>query len=428
MKDNIIDKNNSVDFYQDTLLNEDNYLVYKRNELIHAKFDLSSFSQKTMIALIARIDPRRAELPVFEFNISELAHILGISKQRVFSCIEDVTTELQSQIVKVEIRDKAREQKIKKELEKAKEEDREPKKFVFAKSKSFDKFNWFEVSSYRQEEGVIRFKFNSRMDSYLLDFNNNFTRYSLPNILKMNSKYAIRFYEIFRSFLPMKSITNGQTEVFRIIQYDYLREVLGINPKSIKKFYEFERSVLKQAKKELDKTDLSFSYSFPERKVSSSRKKVTKIQFRIYHQKSTLVGPDWIASLKTWVRVDKYNRLITKYGEDRVQRNVELIVTQIEDGRDIKNIVAYVSTAIKLDYANTEKALDPYSYTNKTEREFIKQRLIPNWGKIDRQSQEDFLSFRFSKGVIAENFSKFKSASGQRSITASIMDIQDTDW
>lgn len=428
MTNNILSENDAVDFYQETLLNEDKYLVYKRNELIHAKFDLSSFSQKTMVALIARIDPRRAELPVFEFNVSELAHILGVSKQRVFSCIEDVTTELQSQIVKVEIRDKAREQKIKEEFELARKEGREPKSFVYIKNKSFDKFNWFEVSSYRQQEGVIRFKFNKRMESYLLDFNNNFTRYSLPNVLKMNSKYAIRFYEIFRSFLPMKSIANGQTEVFRVIGYDNLREMLGINPKSIKKFYEFERSVLKQAKKELDKTDLSFSYNFPERKVPSSRKKVTKIQFYIYHQRNSLIGEDWISSLKTWVRLDKYHQLINKHGEEKVRRNVELIVTQIEDGRDIKNIVAYVSTAIKMDYADTEKALDPYAYTDKIQRDFVRQRLLPNWNSIDKQAQEDFLSFRFSKGVVAENFEKYKSDSGQRSITSAIMDIQDTDW
>ena len=428
MENNILREDESIDFYQDTLLSEDNYLVYKRNELIHAKFDLSTFSQKTMVALIARIDPRRDELPVFEFNVSELAHILGVSKQRVFSCIDDVTTELQSQVVKLEVRDKAREIKIQNELEAAKIEGREPKKFVYSKNKSFDKFNWFEVSSYRQEEGIIRFKFNSRMDSYLLDFNSNFTKYSLPNVLKMNSKYAIRFYEIFRSFLSTKSIASGKKEIFRVIQYDTLREMLGISPKSIKKFYDFERSVLKQAKKELDKTDLSFSYSFPERKVPSSRKKITKIRFCIYHQKNTLVGDDWVDSLKKWVRADKYNQLITKYGEDRVRRNVELIVTQIEDGRDIKNIVAYVSSAVSLDYADTEKALDPYSYTDKVQRDFVKQRLLPNWDKIDKDSQNDFLSFRFSKGLVADNFEKYISDSGQRSITAAIMDIQDTDW
>jgi plasmid replication initiation protein len=428
MDNNILREDEAIDFYQDTLLSEDNYLVYKRNELIHAKFDLSTFSQKTMVALIARIDPRREELPVFEFNISELAHILGVSKQRVFSCIDEVTTELQSQVVKLEVRDKAREIKIKNELEAAKIEGREPKKFVHSKNKSFDKFNWFEVSSYRQEEGIIRFKFNSRMDNYLLDFNSNFTKYSLPNVLKMNSKYAIRLYEIFRSFLSTKSIASGKKEIFRVIQYDTLREMLGISPKSIKKFYDFERSVLKQAKKELDKTDLSFSYSFPERKLPSSRKKITKIRFCIYHQKNTLVGEDWMDSLKKWVRADKYSQLITKHGEDRVRRNVELIITQIEDGRDIKNIVAYVSSAISLDYADTEKALDPYSYTDKIQRDFVKQRLLPNWDKIDKASQDDFLSFRFSKGLVADNFEKYISESGQRSITAAIMDIQDTNW
>lgn len=423
-----ISHDENVIFDQEALFENENLLVYKRNELIHAKFDLSTFAQKAMIALIARINPRRNDLPVFEFNISELAHILGVSKQRVFACIDDVTTELQSQVVVVAVRDKERDQKIKLELDTAKKEGRDPKKFVYDKNRSFDKFNWFEVSSYRQDQGIIRFKFHDRMADYLLDFNNNFTKYSLPNILKMNSKYSIRLYEIFRSFLPTKLVSSGQTEVFRVIGYTDLRTMLGIDPKSLKKFYDFERGVLKQAQKELNKADLSFSYSFPERKLPNSRKKVTKIRFVIYSMADSFIGTDWMESLNKWVRKEKYNQLISKYGEDRVKRNVELVTTQLEDGREVKNIVAYVSTAIKLDYADTDKALDPYSYPDKVQREFVKQRLIPNWENLEKKSQEDFLSFRFSKGLVAENFEKYLNESGQRTITSAIMDIHDTDW
>ena len=423
-----ISHDENIIFDQEALFENENLLVYKRNELIHAKFDLSTFSQKTMIALIARINPRRNDLPIFEFNISELAHILGVSKQRVFSCIDDVTTELQSQVVVVAVRDKVRDQKIKVELETAKNEGRDPKQFVYEKNRSFDKFNWFEVSSYRQDQGIIRFKFNDRMADYLLDFNNNFTKYSLPNILKMNSKYSIRLYEIFRSFLPTKLVSSGQTEAFRVIGYTDLRTMLGIDPKSLKKFYDFERGVLKQAQKELNKADLSFSYSFPERKLKNSRKKVTKIRFVIYSMTDSFVGSDWSESLNKWVRKEKYNQLVTKYGENRVKRNVELVSTQLEDGREVKNIVAYISTAIKLDYADTDKALDPYAYPDKIQREFVKQRLIPNWENLEKKSQEDFLSFRFSKGLVAENFEKYLSESGQRTITSAIMDIHDTDW
>lgn len=418
----------SVIFDQEGLFENDNMLVYKRNELIHAKFDLSTFAQKTMIALIARINPRRDDLPVFEFNISELAHILGVSKQRVFSCIDEVTTELQSQVVVVAVRDKEREARILLELETAQREGREPKPFVFEKNRSFDKFNWFEVSSYRQDQGIIRFKFHDRMSDYLLDFNNNFTKYSLPNVLKMNSKYSIRLYEIFRSFLPTKLVSNGQTEIFRVIGYDDLRTMLGIEAKSLKKFYDFERGVLKQAKKELDKADLSFTYSFPERKMKNSRNKVTKIRFVIYSKVDSFVGVDWEESLHKWVRKDKYNQLVNKYGEECVKRNVELVMTQLEDGREIKNIVAYVSSAIKLDYADTDKALDPFSYPDSAQRAFVKQRLIPNWDKLDKKAQEDFLAFRFSKGLVAENFEQYLSHSGQRTITAAIMDVHDTDW
>jgi hypothetical protein len=266
------------------------------------------------------------------------------------------------------------------------------------------------------------------MSDYLLDFNNNFTKYSLPNVLKMNSKYSIRLYEIFRSFLPTKLVSNGQTEVFRVIGYEDLRTMLGIDTKSLKKFYDFERGVLKQAKKELDKADLSFSYSFPERKLNNSRNKVTKIRFVIYSKAASFIGVDWTESLKKWVRKDKYNQLVNKYGEARVKRNVELVTAQIGDGREIKNIVAYVSSAIKLDYADTDKALDPFSYPDQAQREFVKQRLIPNWEKLDIHSKEDFLAFRFSRGLVAENFEKYLSKSGQRTITAAIMDVHDIDW
>ena len=46
MKDINCDEN--VIFDQEGLFKNDNLLVYKRNELIHAKFDLSTFAQKAM--------------------------------------------------------------------------------------------------------------------------------------------------------------------------------------------------------------------------------------------------------------------------------------------------------------------------------------------------------------------------------------------
>jgi len=421
-------KNTQVDFYQEPLLNDDHFLVYKRNELIHGKFDLSVFSQKVLAALIARIDPRRNHLPEFEFSVPELAQILGVSKQRVYDCIDEITTELQSQVVKLLVRDKASELKIEKELEAAKKEGRPAQNFVHKKNNSFDKFNWFEISRYRQNEGIIRFKFHNEMENYLLDFNSNFTRYSLPNVLKMNSKYSIRLYEMFRSFLSVKAVKSGTKSIFRVLKYEDLREILGINPQTLTRFYDFERFVLKQAKKELDITDLGFSYSFPERQVANSRKKVTKIQFHLYAIEQSLVGNDWHETLLIWVTKSKAKQLITKYGETVVKRNVELVASQIEDGRDIRNIVAYITKAIKLDYAFTDAALDPYSYSDQLQRDFVKQQLLPYWEKLSEQDQNDFLVYRFAKGMVSESFEKFKNESGQRSISAAIMDQNDLNW
>ncbi|MFT5716344.1 MAG: plasmid replication initiation protein [Oleiphilaceae bacterium] len=417
-----------VIFEQTSLIEESKLLVYKRNELIHAKFDLSAFSQKIMIALIARINPRLDELPEFEFSLSELAHILGVSRQRIENCVDDFTTELQSQVAKLAVRDKIREKQVKDEIKKARDENRPPDNFIYEKSKSFDKINWFDVSSYREGESIVRFKFDKRMESYLLDFNSNFTKYSLPYVLKMESKYSIRLYEIFRSFLSLKLVEGGQTDVFRTVNVSDLREMLGIKPSAFKRFYDFERTVLKQAKKELDNTDLSFSYNFPERKVPNSRKKVTKIKFRVYCQKIEMITDNWQDTLKLWVSEKRYLSLVSTYDRDRIQRNVELVCNQLNDGREINNLVAYVNSAIKLDYADTDKALDPFTYTDKKQREFVKQIVVPNWHSLSKLDQENFILYRFNKGVVADNFNQFKAESGQRSISDALMDIHDTDW
>ncbi len=411
-----------------------NLLVYKRNELIHARFSLSAFAQKTMAALIARINPHADEIPSFEFSVSEFAAMMGVSRQMIYKVIEEVTDELQRQVARLPPRDREHDRRVSEERAKAKAEGRSPRRIPRSEvdPRSFDKVNWFHKSTYLHREGRIIFTFHEDMREYLIDFSNNFTLFHLRHVLDMRSSYSIRLYEILRSYLSLKYVERGQTEAYRTIPYESLRDMLGIEEGQYKRFYDFERFVLKQAQSELADTDLKFDYGIPERKTPNSRAKVKNIRFHISASRlPSLIGPgheDWMASLKTWLPPSQVEKLLGSYPHDQIRRNVEMVIQQVAEGKDIKNLKGYLVAAIKRDMEGTHGALNPYAYQDEAQRSFISERLLVMWESLPQATRQEFIEHRFRKGMIAQMFKAFKAETGQRSVSESVMNVGDTDW
>jgi plasmid replication initiation protein len=422
------EQNSSDSLQMDFFPADDNksMLVYKRNELIHAKFALSAFSQKVMAALISRINPLNKTLPPFQFSMSEFAHMLGVSRQRAYSVIDEVTDELQSKFVRIAPRNREHEERVLKEKLAANEEGRTvqfiPKPIVG--EEDFEKINWFHKSTYKSKDGLVTFIFHDDMRDYLVDFSSNFTPYSLSHILGMKSSYSIRFYEIMRSFLSLSYVQKGQTEIFKTLNYTDLRDILGIQPKQYERFYDFEKKVLLQAQNELDKSDLTFKYFFPERKLKA-RAKVTRIKFLIKSKKLNLSGG---SSLSKWLSPKAIESLVKKYSLDVIDRNYAWVEKLLSEGKEVKNIGAFVTNAIKKDLEGAQGALNPYAYDSPSEQNFIKEVLTNEWENLTDENKAEFIEHRFRQGVVANIYSQYKVRTGQRSVTESMMDIHDTNW
>lgn len=87
---------------------------------------------------------------------------------------------------------------------------------------------------------------------YITDLKKNLTSYQIENILRLKSSYSIRIYELLKQFEA-----TGEREV----SVQQLREFLGIAEEEYKRFYDFERWVLKAAKEEINKfTDILIDY------------------------------------------------------------------------------------------------------------------------------------------------------------------------
>ncbi len=413
------------------------YYVYKRNELIHGSYTLSTFGLKTLSVLISRIDPRASEgeMPVFEMSVIEFARLMGVSRQRVYEVIEQVTDELQSQFARLPLRDFEYEQAVQAERTQARTEGREVRAIARPKPdpRSFIKVSWFDYSRYDQNTGKISFAFHRDMAPYLRDFSGFFTKYSPQAVLGMRSFYSIRLYEIFRSFLSLKSTQGGTREVFRTLSYTELRGLLDLGDK-YPRLSSFETRVLRQAQKELASTDLTFEYSFPERKTAGSRAKVTRICFHIRSlavpaalAEGVAEAPPASVVLAAQVRSD----LVAQYGEDQVSRNLLYVAGELAGGFQPSHPERFAISCIRKDIEATGGALNPFNYTEVAQRAFVTERLSKMWDTLPAESRSEFVEHRFRQGLVAQMYQQYARETAQRSVSATIMDdLQhgDTDW
>lgn len=112
-------------------------------------------------------------------------------------------------------------------------------------------FHWFSPAKYKRRQATVSFKFSDELIPYLFDLKKQFTVYRLQNILRLNSVYSIRIYEL----LKQSEWIGG-----REINLNELKELLGI-PTIYPMYNDFKRNVLEIARKELSsRSDISFNY------------------------------------------------------------------------------------------------------------------------------------------------------------------------
>ena len=376
-----------VPSFQDELKPGHNALVYKRNELIHSQHNLSAGAQKMMAALLSQIDPRSNQLPKFEFTIRELANLLDVSFQSVYGSIDAITDELQQRFVSIP---KIRPEGSKYSVEKH----------------GFVKFNWFSRSTYEPDEKKAKFEFHEDLKPYVLELTGNFTKYRFLAIRKLNSKHSIRIYELLRRHFPMAEVDKGTKQVIRTIGITDLRDMLLLGEK-YKKFYDFEKRVLRSAQLELqEKTDIRFDYAAVERKTPNSRAAVKNIRFIIRPnvQADHPMYQDATVSelLSTYCTAKAVEMMIKRYPEDIIRNNFEYVEQCEMDGMTISNKTSYLSYCLKYDMALNHHALKPNTYSESQQKEFLKTIIMRHWPDLNEDDKAEFRDYGFRRGILAD--------------------------
>ena len=231
--------------------NKEEYMVVKHNSLINARSDLiyTSNQLKLICHLIAHIKPTDTNFETKEVSLRELGFV-GKDSYNYTRFKEEFLQLLTMP-------------------------------FQLPGTKGWT--NWFSYIEYT--DGSIKYAFDERLKSFLLNLKDNFTSYQLKNILSLKSVYAIRMYELLKQYEVAKA---------RTIEIKELRSLLNI-PRGYRN--NNITKLLENVKEELTlKTDLTFNFE-----VFKKQQKLNEVKFTIQHNKKenkSLSVKDKLKSLK----------------------------------------------------------------------------------------------------------------------------------
>lgn len=412
------------DLFPETI-DKGDYWVVKRNELIRGQYELSASAQKVLASLLSLLNSQdERPLRKQQMSVTELADLLGVSRQRTYVIVDEVTTELKRMYARLPIIEEEGGQQL------------------VELGESFRKVSFFRECQYLDHKQMVVWEWEERLEPYIRGFKKNFTKYQLRQIRGLNSGYSIRVYEILRSYHSLKNVEGGQLSIIRNINLDEFREMLGIPVGRYTQFSKLKEKVLNVAQRELSDTDLDFTFSAPERSEKRPRAKITYLQFRIASKSpiQRLKTPEGLLMTMTGHFGRRIaTELITDFGEERCRLNVIHAYNTAESfhGTDsaIRSMPGFIRHSINLDLASTRGALNPAEYKSKEQKEFIIEELTPIWGDLPEEIREEFIDNRFESDYFKKALNRWSSANGysekvsnRELVRQRLRDINDTGW
>lgn len=199
--------------------------VVKSNDLIRrTRYDLTTQQQKIVLYAISKIKPNDPPNTLYEINIEDLCAACGIDINDgggyYYKTIKDDLANLTRRL------------------------------WVKMPDKSEATVSWIGDATIVPLSGKVYIKFHERMAPFLFDLRERYTQYQLKNVLVFKGRYAIRLYEILRSFTTQHAIDNGIEKEAKFTVSE-LRELLAVEKYS--RWADFDRYVIRKAVDEINK-------------------------------------------------------------------------------------------------------------------------------------------------------------------------------
>lgn len=198
----------------------DTPLVYKSNALIEASYRLSVYEQRIILGCIAQVrrDEPLTDQKLYTVSAQQIAQDAGVSVDRAYQHLKTASERLFRREVTLH---------------------EAPNGKGGAKVRLT---RWVQEVVYQKDQGTIALRFSQPMVPYLSQLTEQFTRYALTDVARMDSAHAIRLYELLCQWRDA-----GQREV----SVEWLRDAFQLEDKypAIK---DFKKRVIEPAVEQIN--------------------------------------------------------------------------------------------------------------------------------------------------------------------------------
>lgn len=195
-----------------------NLIVYKANELVVSRYDLTEQETRLILFGISKLNPTikkpTKEDRTVRISCDEYAEVLGISLQLAWHNLNNAVTELMQRSIEI---------------------------FNPYPNSGISKiiFQWVNVAKFHSHTQEVELTFSDEIQPYLFNMQ-RFISYKLQSINSLNNRYSIKLYE----WLLQELGKSGANEKITTIELTFFKKLLDLED-SYPVFKEFNRTVLK---------------------------------------------------------------------------------------------------------------------------------------------------------------------------------------
>ncbi len=315
-----------------------NQLIAQSRRLVEARYSFGLWELRLYLKMVEMVQKDDKDFRNYRIYFKDLIEDYGGNSGRDYQLIKKSATRLLKKFVTLEYVENGKEVIVQTHLLSSA---KHPK-------------NWKDDD----DNAYLDLSFDPHLKPYLLNLKGNFLLYDRQNILKLQSKFAVRIYQILKSH-ERKETDNVVVEY----KVQKLREMLlvddeGKPTKEYSKYYMFKKRVLLQSQKELEKhTDIAFSFD----EIKKGRR-VDMIRFylRKNRKKKTPTNPiqevrqleieqseTLQALIKVGIGIDKASSLIETLGEEVAMNELKHAKKALKGSYNVKSETGFIISMMK---------------------------------------------------------------------------------
>jgi plasmid replication initiation protein len=276
-------------------------VAVQSNALINARYEMTAFQKKILLYIISMIQPDDEDFKRYQIHVKDFVSDTDYKSKMLYGKLRQETKALISKVYEIE----------------------EPDRLL--------QISILSEAVYIKGKGLIEVRFTPALKPYLLQLKQHFTATPLKYILSFKSVHSMRIYEMLYQF---------KSTGFLVEKVEKLKYRLKIEAK-YESYSAFKKYVIQQAQKELEQTDMAFTF-----KEIKNGRKIDRIEFTIRPLTEVAINTEQeqlVTRLVNDLRLSplQAKKIVVMVLPADIHRTIFEVKEAARDGKIMTNIAAY---------------------------------------------------------------------------------------